>query len=88
MEPDHAKAYLERAWALTAALKQEHWAREFAERGPAATMAASQALWEHMRRLRPDWPSDEERRDDLAHHLTLKCALDRAAGAFRSVAAR
>jgi len=41
-----------------------------------------------MRRLRPDWPSPEERREDLAHHVALKCAIDRAASAFRSAAHR
>ncbi len=63
-------------------LKREHWAREIAQRGPLATSEASQALWEHMRRLRPDWPSPDERRQDLAHHIALKRAIDDAAGAF------
>jgi hypothetical protein len=53
-----------------------------AERGPLATFEASPALWDHMRRLRPDWPSPDERREDLAHHVTLKRAIDRAGGAF------
>jgi len=41
-----------------------------------------------MRRLRPDWPSPEERSEDLAHHVALKRAIDRAAGAFLSTAHR
>jgi hypothetical protein len=79
------KAFAERAWRVANALKREHWAREFAERGPAATLAASHSLWQHMRLLRPDWPSDEERREDLAHHVVLKRTLDRAAGVLLSL---
>lgn len=82
------KAFIERDWAAAASFKQEHWAREFAERGPAATLDASQALWQHMRLVRPDWPSNRERLDDLAHHVALKRAIDRVAGAFVAIAAR
>jgi hypothetical protein len=64
--------------------KREHWAREVAERGAVATFEASQGLWEHMRRLRPEWPSLEDRRADLAHYVALKRTVDLAAGAFRA----
>ncbi len=88
MNPEDLRAYARRNWRAAEMRKREHWAREVAERGPLATFEASQALWEHMRRLRPDWPSPEERRADLAHHVALKRALDLAAGAFRSAAHR
>jgi hypothetical protein len=88
MNPEDVRAYARRAWHAAEALKQEHWAREVAERGRLATFEASQALWAHMRRVRPDWPSPEERREDLAHHIALKRAIDRAAGAFLSTARR
>ena len=78
------RAYAQRAWQRAERLKQEHWAREIAERGPLATFEASQALWQHMRSLRPDWPSPEERREDFSHHLALKQLIDRAASAFLS----
>lgn len=81
MDPRDVKAYVDRGWAAAEALKRTYWAEEFARRGSAATLEASHALWEHMRRLRPDWPSDEERHDDLTHHITLKRLIDRAAGA-------
>lgn len=82
MNPEDVRAYARRTWHAAERLKREHWAREMAERGPLATFEASLALWEHMRRLRPDWPSPDERRADLAHHVKLKHAIDRAAGAF------
>jgi hypothetical protein len=65
-----------------------HWARELTERGALVTFEASQALWEHIRRVRPDWPLLDERRADLAHHVALKRALDLAAGAFCSTSNR
>lgn len=88
MKPEDVRAYAQRAWHVAEALEQEHWARELSERGLLATFTASQALWEHMRALRPDWPSDDERRQDLADHIALKKLIDRAAGAFLAAAPR
>jgi hypothetical protein len=84
MKPGDVRAYAARAWHVAERLKREHWARELAERGPLATFEASMMLWEHMRRVRPDWPSTEDRREDLAHHIKLKRAIDRARDAFLS----
>lgn len=86
MDADDIRAYAQRAWAAAEAGKREHWAREFAARGSAATLEAAHALWIHMRAVRPDWPTARERDADLDHHIALKRAIDRAAGGF--VAAR
>ena len=75
------KAYATRPWLGVVAAKQRYWEDELRRRGPQAAFEAAQALWAHMRMLRPDWPSDEERRIDLAHHLELKRALERVARA-------
>jgi len=88
MKPDDVRAYAARNWRAAETLKQDHWARETAERGPLVTFEASQLLWHHMRTLRPDWPSDDERRQDLADHIALKRLIDRAAGAFLDAANR
>ncbi len=79
---DQLRAFAFRRWHVPGASEEEHWARETSERGPSATFEIAQALWIHMRRVRPDWPTDDERRQDLAHHLDLKRAIDHAAGAF------
>jgi len=79
---DDLRAYARRPWHLLAALEHDHWARELAQRGPLATLEVSQALWAHMRSVRPDWPTETDRRADLAHHVVLKQAIDRAAGVF------
>ena len=52
--------------------------RVFAEHGPETTLRASQSLWVHMRCVRPDWPSEAERAEDIAHHVELKRRLDQA----------
>lgn len=82
----HRRGYTEREWDVVEAAKREHWARELATEGPDAAIAASQALWAHMRRVRPDWPSERDQREDLAHHVALKRAIDRSAGVFISAA--
>lgn len=87
MHDDHLRAYAERPWQAAEMLKREHWAREIS-RNPLATFEASQALWVHMRQINPDWPSEADRHDDLAHHVALKRAIDRAAGVFLAAASR
>ena len=82
MNPGDVRAYLERGWALIEDLDREHWAQEFVRRGPDAAVAAAEAFRQHVRSIRPEWPSADERRADLAHHVELKRAIDRAAGVF------
>ena len=87
MRDDDLRAYAHRPWLAAEAQKQEHWARELSA-NPLATFEASQALWVHMRQVNPDWPSQAERQEDLAHHIALKRAIDRAAGVFLAAAGR
>ena len=88
MDTQDLRTYLERGWRDAEQLKREHWARERAERGPGVTVSASLALWRHMRLVNPEWPSEAERLDDLAHHIDLKRAIDRAARVFIAAASR
>ena len=88
MNPRDTKGYVDRGWAAAEALKREYWAKEFPHCGSEATLEASHALCQHMRLRRPEWPSDEERRGDLAHHISLKRLIDRAVGTFVSLADR
>ena len=84
---DDLRAYARRPWHVAAALKQEHWAHELSS-NPLATFEASQALWVHMRQVDPGLPTEAELQADLAHHIALKRAIDRAAGVFLSAAGR
>ena len=88
MDPIALRAYLERDWAVAEGRKRAHWAREFAARGPEATVEPAHALWRHMRLVRPDWPSAAQRREDFAHHVELKQRIDRAAGVVLGLADR
>ena len=82
MDPDDVRAFLSRDHAAVEASKRAYHARRYRERGAAAGFEAGQALWEHARRVRPDWPTPHDRDDDLAHHVALKRQLDRATDAF------
>jgi hypothetical protein len=85
---EHVRAFAARGWRLVSDAKRDHWARELAERGPGPAHMASVALREHMRLVRPDWPSETDRREDLDHHVALKRAIDRAARVFAPLAGR
>ena len=87
MRDDDLRAYADRPWPRVEASKHTHWARELS-RDPLATFEASQALWVHMRRINPTWPTEAERQEDLAHHVALKRMIDRAAGVFLAAAGR
>ena len=41
-----------------------------------------------MRQINPDWPTEAERQEDLAHHIALKRMIDRAASVFIAAAGR
>ncbi|HZS32101.1 MAG TPA: hypothetical protein VFC42_01835 [Methylomirabilota bacterium] len=82
MDPASVRQFVERPWARVRASKRRHWAEAVEADGPEPSLRASRALWLHMRCVRPDWPSDAERAEDLAHHLELKRCLDRAARAL------
>jgi len=88
MDPRLLREYAARPWHLVAAQKRAYWASVRQAQGPLATFEASQALWAHMRQVRPDWPSVADRETDLAHHITLKRALYRAASAVVRSAGR
>lgn len=81
MTRDDLRAFATRDWAAVSEADASHWAAEFKERGPAATVAASWALREHALRIRPEWPTAGDSDRDLADHLRLKRLLDRAAHA-------
>ncbi len=85
MDPASVREFARRDRAEVQASKQRYWAQQYRAAGPARTIRASQALWQFVRRLRPDWPTARDRADDLAHHVELKRMIDRAAHA---VAAR
>jgi hypothetical protein len=82
MDRHAVEAFVRRPWGAVEALKRAYHAGRFRERGAAAGLEVAWPLWEHARRVRPDWSTPRDRAEDLAHHVELKRRLDRAARAF------
>ncbi len=68
-----ARAYVGRPWAAIERAKRRFWAE--AKRTPGERVAVAEALREHARELHPMWPTNEDRAEDLAHHIELRRRL-------------
>jgi len=77
MDRDALRAYALRRWSAGTDEERRYWADRYRSDGPAATIEAGQALWRHMREVRPDWPDQAAREADLQHHVTFKRLLER-----------
>ena len=82
VDHDAVRAFVLRDRAAVEASNRAYHAGRYREHGPAAGFEVSQLFWQHVRRVRPDWPTPRERDEDLGHHVALKRLLDRAADAF------
>ncbi|MSP16633.1 MAG: hypothetical protein EXR73_08495 [Myxococcales bacterium] len=71
------RAYLNRDWALVARAKAEFWADRVRRLGLVEVLRAMSELRDHARALRPDWPTDQERVDDLQSHHRVAEALSK-----------
>ena len=78
MDPAAIRAFVQRARSEVEHEKRAYWARQHSERTYRRTLEASHALYEHLRRIRPDFPTERDRAEDLAHHVALKRLLDQA----------
>jgi len=82
VDPAAVRAFATRDRESVQRAKRAYHADRHAASHAMAGFIAGQALREHVRRLRPDWPTPDDRAADLAHHVELKRLLDRAADAF------
>lgn len=73
------RRFARRDWAAVADSDREYWAQRFDAAGGMETFRIGQQLFEHARRLCPEWPTNQERADDLAHHVEIAGKLARAA---------
>lgn len=64
-----------RDWAAVAASKSGHWARQKETHGPGQAIRAAEALLLHVKAIRSDWPTEEDRREDLATHARVGACL-------------
>jgi hypothetical protein len=76
------RAFARRDWAVLARLKEEHLVQSYREHGFRASRALALALYDHARAHAPDFPSEDERRLDLEHHIYQKRLIDKASNAL------
>jgi len=77
MTDEEIRAFAARDWSLVEELKARFWAERKARLSAAQALATGDSLYRHARALRPDWPSAEERADDLATHVRVSACLQR-----------
>jgi hypothetical protein len=82
MDDDAIRAFATRDRRPVERAKRIYWSERFRRGGSEATFRAGQEIRRFARALLPGWPSRRDRDRDLAHHLELKRALERAARAF------
>jgi hypothetical protein len=77
MRKEDLVAYAGRDWAAVAALKRRTWAELKRGMTPGDALALADELRRHAQALRPDWPTEEDRRADLAVHARVSESLRR-----------
>jgi len=75
LDPEDLRSYASRDWSAPERLAR----RARAQQPVSEKVRIAIELYEAARRTRPDWPTDEQRKADLAMHLRLRALLDRAA---------
>jgi hypothetical protein len=70
-------AFAHRDWNAIAALKRRHWAEQKSRMKPAEALTVGDELRHHVSALRSDWPTEEDRRKDLASHIRISEMLRR-----------
>jgi hypothetical protein len=83
MRPEDIRAFVQRDWDAIAAAKREAWIEAHRRLGADGALAQADGLRLHVRLLRPDWPTQQERQEDLAVHARVAEALRRVGNARR-----
>jgi hypothetical protein len=74
---DLAKGLLDRPWQELEDLESDHWRRRKEQHGPGEGLRIAEELRLHALAVRPDWPSEAERKEDLAVHVRVAAELRR-----------
>jgi hypothetical protein len=64
-------AFAHRDWSTIAALEQRRWAEQKSHVNAAEALSVGDELRHHASALRNDWPTEEDRRKDLASHIRI-----------------
>lgn len=81
MDRDDLREFARRDWSAVATSKARFWHELKASRSAVEVLRVTDRMRTHAQRLRPDWPTRQERLDDLAVH-------QRVGEALRAVACR
>ena len=73
MTSDEIREFMTRDWSRVAEAKARRW--NAATRTPAGDLRAANELWRYARIARPDWPSRDDRADDLRSHVRVSEGL-------------
>ena len=76
-------AFVRRDWRAVAALKRERWTHQKSRMAPAEALAIGDELRQHVRVLQDSWPTEQDRRSDLASHLRVSEMLRRVQSSDR-----
>ncbi|HLF55819.1 MAG TPA: hypothetical protein VI942_03135 [Thermoanaerobaculia bacterium] len=66
---------MRRDWAAVEAAKLADWAERKRRLTADEALAIASGLRQRVRNLRPDWPTEREREEDLAAHVELSRRL-------------
>jgi hypothetical protein len=75
MHKEDIIAFARRDWEAIAANKRRRWAEQKSRMTPAEALLVGDALREHVHSLNPAWPTEADRRDDLAVHIRVSESL-------------
>ena len=75
MEASDIARFARRDWSVLAELKADYWASMKARQGAGGGLLIADELRQHAQRVHPDWPSEEDRREDLETHIRVGAAL-------------
>jgi hypothetical protein len=70
-------AYARRDWAAFERMKRERWAEQREQMTAADVLRMGDALREWVQTIHPDWPTDEDRKKDIATHIRVAEMLRR-----------
>jgi hypothetical protein len=75
MAPADIRAFVQRDRAPVEEEKRDHWAEAYRRLGPDHTLLAAARMYAYARAVRPDFPTESDLAEDLAHHVALKQRL-------------
>jgi hypothetical protein len=75
---DEIRSFCSRDWNAIERVKSDFWREQKQVTSPSGLLRLAGELYEYARALRPDWPNDAEREDDLRSHIRVAGMLQRA----------